>query len=51
MSKTFWSKKMQMLRHAMIDLETMATTQDAAIVSIGVVIFDPRLVFTSSAVS
>lgn len=30
------------LKHAMIDLETMGTTPGAAIVSIGVVIFDPR---------
>lgn len=30
------------LRHVMIDLETMGTTADSAIVSIGAVIFDPR---------
>lgn len=30
------------LRHAMIDIETMGTTPDCAIVSIGGVIFDPR---------
>ena len=30
------------LRHVMIDLETMGTTPDSAIVSIGAVIFDPR---------
>ena len=30
------------LRHVMIDLETMGTTPNAAIVSIGAVIFDPR---------
>lgn len=30
------------LRHAMIDLETMSTHPDAAIVSMGVVPFDPR---------
>ena len=30
------------LLHAMIDLETMGTSPDAAIVSIGAVIFDPR---------
>ncbi len=34
---------MKELRHAMIDLETMGTKPDSAIVSIGVVIFDPRL--------
>lgn len=30
------------LRHVMIDLETMGTDSDSAIVSIGAVIFDPR---------
>lgn len=29
-------------KHAMIDLETMHTTPDAAIVSVGVILFDPR---------
>lgn len=29
-------------RHVMIDLETMGTTPDSAIVSIGAVVFDPR---------
>jgi hypothetical protein len=33
---------MKELRHVMIDLETMGTTPDSAIVSIGAVIFDPR---------
>ena len=33
---------MKQLRHAMIDLETMGTTPDSAIVSIGAVLFDPR---------
>lgn len=31
------------LRHVMIDLETMGTKPDSAIVSIGAVLFDPRL--------
>jgi len=30
------------MRHVMIDLETMGTTPNSAIVSIGAVIFDPR---------
>lgn len=33
---------MKTLRHVMIDLETMGTTPDSAIVSIGAVVFDPR---------
>lgn len=33
---------MKTLRHVMIDLETMSTAPDAAIVSIGAVVFDPR---------
>jgi len=33
---------MKALKHAMIDLETMGITPDSAIVSVGVVIFDPR---------
>jgi len=34
---------MTQLRHCMIDLETMGVKPDSAIVSIGAVIFDPRL--------
>lgn len=34
---------MSKLRHAMIDLETMGTSTEAAIVSVGIVIFDPRI--------
>tara|TARA_R110000822_G_scaffold84867_3_gene199050 strand:- start:29002 stop:29541 length:540 start_codon:yes stop_codon:yes gene_type:complete len=33
---------MKKLEHAMIDIETMSTTPNAAIVSVGIVIFDPR---------
>ena len=33
---------MTKLRHVMIDLETMGTKPDCAIVSIGAVVFDPR---------
>ena len=33
---------MKKLRHVMIDLETMGTTPESAIVSIGAVLFDPR---------
>ena len=36
------TKPIKKLRHAMIDLESMATTPDAAIVSVGIIIFDPR---------
>lgn len=36
------SSELSKLRHVMIDLETLGTTPDAAIVSIGAVVFDPR---------
>lgn len=36
------SKPEKQLRHVMIDLETMGTTPQSAIVSIGAIVFDPR---------
>lgn len=42
MNKQELTKKANTPRHVMIDLETMGTTPDSAIVSIGAVIFDPR---------
>lgn len=36
------SSELKKLRHVMIDLETLGTTPNSAIVSIGAVVFDPR---------